>query len=130
MAHSTQVCRGRGEVLKDLDLMVLFMFLRDAFRDVGHGAIAHLLAEWERSLRHYGPGLIYVDLDLVVADKSSTQKFSAALSDVRERLGTFGERIPSSILNAQNITPGVVFSDYPVGLLVHATKRLENLVAA
>ena len=130
MAHSTQVFRGRAEVFNDLDLMVLFMFLRDSPHASGDDAEALLFARWEDGLRHYGCGLIRLELDAMFTDGASTQRFASALSEVRKRLSFFGERIPSGLLNARNITPGVVFADYPVALLADAALRLENLVAA
>ena len=114
-------------MINDLDLMVLFMFLRDAGGVAGGGATDRLLGEWEHSLRHYGPGLI--DLALEQMTDAEAQEVAAAIREVRERVGTFGERVPESVLRARNITPGVVFADFPVRLLVEAAVRLENLIS-
>lgn len=127
MAHSIQVYHGRSEIFNDFDLMVLFIFLRDVGNPPAF-AIERAFPEWENTLRNYGPGLI----DLALDERTDAQltRLGNELRSVRVRLSCSGNHIPAGFLQARNITPGMVFGDFPVPHLLDAAVRLESLIGA
>jgi hypothetical protein len=55
MAHSIQACRGKTELINDLDLLIIVGFALEVMRQsTDFEGIRGLAQEWQEALRQYG----------------------------------------------------------------------------
>ena len=126
MAHSIQQFGGRTEIINDLDLAALFIVARQICE--GRQTSVPPFIAWEHSLRHYGLGAIDLALDRLT--EIEAENFGTTLQSVLVGLHAFGSHIPASLLQQRNMSLGVVFSDYPVALLVDVVAQLSSFISA
>jgi hypothetical protein len=130
MAHSIQAYKGKTEVINDLDLLIIMGFvLKIVNQSPEFRGLRNLVAQWQESLREYGPGIIDLKLEQFVQGPNEVSEFGALLSTVLNQVSYYHEAIPADVLNKQLSVLGVTFSDCKVSSVEEAVKKLQALIA-
>lgn len=132
MSTSFQVFGDRVEAFNDLDLIALVYLAsrRVASEPDRYLAFAPMLADWILGIAVSGPGTIDLNLNNLIAPDTTRCELIALLTRIGEELSQFGDSVPASVLNKQQVAPNVKFHDYPVTLLSTALRALKSLLGA
>ncbi len=129
MGTSIQMFRGKSVPLNDLDLLVIAGFMIQVVEELRRFEnLSTTAARWREAIRLYGPGVIDLDLEALLATPEKNEQFQKLLSEVKSRLQAHGEVVPSHVLAKLVQAPGVTFKDFPVSFAVRAVEQLEELV--
>lgn len=130
MAHSIQVVGGNHQIFHDADLIALVTLLDHCLQhEPGkYLALSPVIAQWQRDLEAYGPGVIHLGLDSVVHAPDVRSELLRLFAALEERLADLGDTVPASLLNERCVAPGVELYDYPTSMLLAAISKLRELL--
>jgi hypothetical protein len=130
MGYSIQSIGHVKQSFNDLDLVALVGLMSEIVQlsPEDFCFVSPLVAEWERALIGYGPGVIDMNLDEVVSSESVSREFGALLSRTANRIRDLGPSVPATLLNARCQAPGVKFAEFPSSLLLEALEQLRSCV--
>jgi hypothetical protein len=130
MAASMQIVRERVKMFKDLDLIALICLM-----DIEHegnknkyDAFSSQFDQWKMNIKNSGPGTIDLELDSIAPSSSSHNQLLLMLDAVRDRLTSYQETVPATVLQERCPVEGVKFVDYPVMFLVDTIASLRELL--
>ncbi|MEO7596090.1 MAG: hypothetical protein ABI134_33080 [Byssovorax sp.] len=130
MGYSIQVFGNRAENFHDLDLIALTGLMSERVQEHPEKfcEVSPIVGGWVRDLAGYGPGAIDLKLDAVISSEPVAKGLETLLSEVADRIVSFGTAIPASFLNARCRAPGVIFANFPSASLLEALDRFRALV--
>lgn len=152
VSNTYQEFGDRLQQFDDGDLIAAIKVLLMTGRAGGRtGALQEAVEQWTDTLHRYGPGVISMDLDRVLATPEAKADFFRLLDDVRRCIRSFGESIPAGFLtdlppevaaetardptighrlNSVGATPPwfIWTIDYPTSRLTRTIDQLERLV--
>lgn len=127
MAHSIQVIGNRAEVINDSDLLVLlgFMFVELKKDPKRYGLLVDISRKWQEITANYGPGMVDLHLEDVVASNQATKEMTQLLSLVKRTLIDAGNVIPTPLIDG----PDMIFGEYKTSRLISAIEQIERLIS-
>src|SRR5262245_6789687 len=109
MAHSFLAVGDRIERIYDMDLLVLVhLLLRHAEASGEH---PDLIESFRNTLKMYGPGVVDLPLDAIIADPSRKSHLVNLLDAVDREVDQVGELYPVALLKKGWLTRGVRFNN-------------------
>ena|ERR1044071_1977364 len=129
MASSYLAVGDRIKLIDDVDLLVLVHLLlrhAEASADVADSGLSELL---RNTLKMYGPGVIDLPLDAIVADPSRKAHFLSLLDAVDNELDGMGQAYPVGLLKNGWLTRGVrLNNDYQTAPIRSAVSTARDLL--
>lgn len=129
MATSIQTIGDRAEVMHDLDLLALLVLLNDTATQAPdrYPSLHPFFQSWEENCIGYGPGMLDLRLEDIVAHRVAKSQLEQLLIDAEHKLSGFGEMIPASLLAACK-APGVTLNAYSSSNLKSTIERIRSLM--
>jgi hypothetical protein len=128
MATSIQTFGKRVEIFNDFDLLALIALTNEIGDRAGErfDSLRPLFAVWKQNCIGYGPGTIDLELESISTNELAKSNLGELLTSVLEKLGEFGDTIPSAFLKIWCQAPGVKFKNFPTTNVRSTIRRIRG----